>query len=76
MGVTDRTMRRWRDRLNEHGYSGLWNYRQRSTARDTRHRTELHVGEDGAANSRSGKAADLTGQDAAHRWQRASLVWR
>ncbi len=30
MGVTDRTMRRWRDRLNEHGYSGLWDYRKRS----------------------------------------------
>ena len=29
MGVTDRTMRRWRDRLNEHGYSGLWDYRKR-----------------------------------------------
>ena len=23
MGVTDRTMRRWRERLNEHGYSGV-----------------------------------------------------
>jgi len=23
MGVTDRTMRRWQERLNEHGYSGL-----------------------------------------------------
>ena len=23
MGVTDRTMRRWRERLNEHGYSGF-----------------------------------------------------
>ena len=23
IGVTDRTMRRWRERLNEHGYSGL-----------------------------------------------------
>src|SRR3954464_15041572 len=30
MGVTDRTMRRWRERLNEHGYSGLWDYRKRS----------------------------------------------
>src|SRR4051812_31466521 len=30
MGVTDRTMRRWRERLNEHGYSGLWDYRTRS----------------------------------------------
>jgi transposase len=30
MGVTDRTMRRWRKRLNEHGYSGLWDYRKRS----------------------------------------------
>jgi transposase len=30
MGVTDRTMRRWRDRLKEHGYSGLWDYRKRS----------------------------------------------
>jgi transposase len=29
MGVTDRTMRRWRERLNEHGYSGLWDYRKR-----------------------------------------------
>src|SRR4051794_39795990 len=24
MGVTDRTMRRWRERMKEHGYSGLW----------------------------------------------------
>lgn len=30
MGVTDRTMRRWRERLEEHGYSGLWDYRERS----------------------------------------------
>ncbi len=30
MGVTDRTMRRWRERLNEHGYSGLCDYRKRS----------------------------------------------
>ena len=30
MGVTDRTMRRWRERLHEHGYSGLWDYRKRS----------------------------------------------
>ena len=29
MGVTDRTMRRWRERLNKHGYSGLWDYRKR-----------------------------------------------
>src|SRR5947209_12828171 len=29
MGVTDRTMRRWRERLDEHGYSGLWDYRKR-----------------------------------------------
>jgi transposase len=29
MGVTDRTMRRWRERLQEHGYSGLWDYRKR-----------------------------------------------
>ena len=28
MGITDRTMRRWRERLNEHGYSGLWDYRK------------------------------------------------
>src|SRR3954471_19662855 len=28
MGVTDRTMRRWRERLNEEGYSGLWVYRK------------------------------------------------
>jgi transposase len=30
MGVSDRTMRRWRERLNEHSYSGLWDYRKRS----------------------------------------------
>jgi|SRR4051812_8434867 len=30
MGVTDRTMRRWRERLNEEGYSGLWVYRKQS----------------------------------------------
>lgn len=29
MGVSDRTMRRWRERLNEHGYMGLWDYRKR-----------------------------------------------
>ena len=29
MGVTDRTMRRWRERLDEHGYSGLWDHRKR-----------------------------------------------
>src|SRR5213592_1474034 len=29
MGVTDRTMRRWRGRLNEHGYTGGWDYRKR-----------------------------------------------
>lgn len=30
IGVTDRTMRRWRERYGEHGYSGLWDYRKRS----------------------------------------------
>src|SRR4051794_28217929 len=30
MGVTDRTMRRWRERLEQNGYSGLWDYRKRS----------------------------------------------
>jgi transposase len=29
IGVTDRTMRRWRQRWQEHGYSGLWDYRKR-----------------------------------------------
>ena len=29
IGVTDRTMRRWRERYQEHGYSGLWDYRKR-----------------------------------------------
>ena len=28
IGVTDRTMRRWRQRLEEHGYSGLVDYRK------------------------------------------------
>jgi transposase len=30
IGVTDRTMRRWRERYQKHGYSGLWDYRKRS----------------------------------------------
>src|SRR3954452_2585443 len=30
IGVTDRTMRRWRERYQEHGYSGLLDYRKRS----------------------------------------------
>jgi transposase len=30
IGVTDRTMRRWRERYQEHGYSGLWDYRKKS----------------------------------------------
>jgi transposase len=30
IGVTDRTMRRWRQQYEEHGYSGLWDYRKRS----------------------------------------------
>lgn len=30
IGVTDRTMRRWREQYKEHGYSGLWDYRKRS----------------------------------------------
>lgn len=30
LGITDRTMRRWRERYQEHGYSGLWDYRKRS----------------------------------------------
>ena len=29
LGVTDRTMRRWRDRLDEHGYDGLYDYRKK-----------------------------------------------
>lgn len=30
IGVTDRTMRRWRAQYQEHGYSGLWDYRKQS----------------------------------------------
>jgi transposase len=30
IGVTERTLRRWRERYQEHGYSGLWDYRKRS----------------------------------------------
>lgn len=29
IGVTDRTIRRWRERYQEHGYSGLWDHRKR-----------------------------------------------
>ena len=28
IGVTDRTMRRWRQQYEEDGYSGLWDYRK------------------------------------------------
>ncbi len=28
LGVTDRTMRRWRERMAEHGYDGLYDYRK------------------------------------------------
>ena len=30
MGVTERTMRRWQERLDRDGYSGLWDDRKRS----------------------------------------------
>ena len=29
IGISDRTMRRWRERYEEHGYSGLYDYRKR-----------------------------------------------
>ena len=29
LGITDRTMRRWRERWQEHGYDGLYDYRKR-----------------------------------------------
>src|SRR5574338_503337 len=29
IGVTDRTMRRWREKYAAHGYSGLWDCRKR-----------------------------------------------
>src|SRR4051812_24268309 len=29
IGVTGPTMRRWRQQYDEHGYSGLWDYRKR-----------------------------------------------
>ena len=29
LGVTARTMRRWRERMEEHGYDGLYDYRKR-----------------------------------------------
>ena len=29
LGVTDRSMRRWRERLAEHGYDGLYDYRKK-----------------------------------------------
>jgi transposase len=29
IGVTDRTMRRWRQQYQEHGYTGLWDRRKR-----------------------------------------------
>ncbi|MFN0168436.1 MAG: helix-turn-helix domain-containing protein [Bryobacteraceae bacterium] len=33
VGVTDQTMRRWRERMDEHGYSGLMDRRKENRAR-------------------------------------------
>jgi transposase len=33
IGVTDRTMRRWRERYPEHAYSGLWDRRKQRPSR-------------------------------------------
>ena len=46
IGVTDRTMRRWRERLEEHGYSGLADRRKGQTER---RRVPLARGGGGAA---------------------------
>jgi transposase len=32
IGVTDRTMRRWRERYEKHGYDGLYDYRKRQSS--------------------------------------------
>ena len=42
IGVTDRTMRRWRERLEEHGYDGLGDRRK---GRPSPKRVPLKVGE-------------------------------
>jgi transposase len=121
MGVTDRTMRRWRERLNEHGYSGLWDYckRRPSPKRvpmatveqvlqlyreqyfdfNVRHfheklkeahgiklsyswvKTALQTAgfvkaQEAGLTSQAAAAAASSGHDAAHRWQRASVVRR
>jgi len=43
IGVSDRTMRRWRERLEEHGYSGLADRRKGKPAS---HRVPLHTAEE------------------------------
>ena len=88
IGVTDRTMRRWRQRYEEGGYDGLYDRRKRRPSpkrvalktaekvmqlyrekyldfnvrhfhrkadRRARGEDRLHVGEDGAARSRTGE---------------------
>jgi hypothetical protein len=65
LGVTDRTMRRWRERLEVEGYSGLADRRKGkpsakriplATVEKGRacHPVELHLGTESAARSRPG----------------------
>src|SRR3954451_11007509 len=60
MGVTDRTMRRWRERLEQNGYSGLWDYRKRNPSPEA-----------GSDENGGGGVATLTGE--VLRLQRAAL---
>src|SRR6266536_3284818 len=57
LGISDRHMRRWRERYVEEGYNGLFDRRRgaafsRETAGRARDRTELHLGEASVAGSR------------------------
>jgi hypothetical protein len=69
MGVTDRTIRRWRERLNEHGYSGLWDYRKRSPSPK---RVPI---EDGGGSFAALSREVLRLKRAALSWEVARVTW-
>jgi hypothetical protein len=65
IGVTDRTMRRWRERLEEHGYDGLGDRRKGRPGEAL----QASCGAPAAAPT-----ATVAGDAAAPRWQPAPVV--
>jgi hypothetical protein len=80
IGATDRTMRRWRERLEKHGYAGLADRRKgkQSAQRIPLARVEGVLGQTAQAGAAPAEAAATAadGDAAAHRWQQASLAER